>query len=248
MLKGAIKCCADQPWLPWLRSHRGVALADFIHQGQIAAQSTTQGDGARPPELLGVLAGAQPCNLHQMAAACGSSRNRDVPCSPAPWQEEHTLLSATAVALSHAGCPWPLLLPVHDAVRDGYRGVAVVQPATAAQGWAAAGQTVKFETDSLHSSRLPKGLLQLDQLLLLFAKQLAAAGAPAAAAACRAAVAAEVEPLPASIAAEAAAARAGSAAPQQGGTLCVTVAVRHCYALPSPDEEQGRWKGCFRSC
>ncbi|PRW58940.1 serine threonine- kinase Nek1 isoform X5 [Chlorella sorokiniana] len=93
-------------------------------------------------------------------------------------EEEHTLLSAAAVALSHAGCPWPLLLPVHDAVRDGYRGVAVVQPSAGPQAAAAAlvGQTVKFDTDSLHSSRLPVGLLQLDQLILLFAKQLAAAG------------------------------------------------------------------------
>lgn len=153
------------------------------------------------------------------------------------------------MALSHAGCPWPLLLPVHDAVRDGYRGVAVVQPAAGA-GEAAqvAGRTVKFETDSLHSSRLPEGILRLDQLLRLFGKQLAAAGAPAAAAACRAAVAAELELAPASMA-DAAAARGGGATQQQAGAPGVAVAVRHCYALPSPGEEQGECDGCcFAAC
>lgn len=187
--------------------------------------------------------------LHAMAAA-GCCRGLGTIVmkyrTSAALQEEHTLLSAAAVALSHAGCPWPLLLPVHDAVRDGYRGVAVVQAAAGAGGAAAvAGQTLKFDTDSLHSSRLPEGLLRLDQLLLLFAKQLAAAGAPAAAAACRAAVAAELEALPASMAADAAAARGGGPARQQGGSLAVAVAVRHCYALPSPGEEQGRLEGRF---
>lgn len=142
-----------------------------------------------------------------------------------PLQEVHTLLSAAAVALSHVRVTWPLLVPVHDAVRDGYRGVSV----------SACGATLHFDSDSLHSSRLRPGLLGLKQQLLLFARQLGAAGAPAAAAACRTAAGAELE-LPASMAADAAAGGSGRPCPAAGGGHHVALAVRHSYALAEPGE------------
>lgn len=157
-----------------------------------------------------------------------------------PLQEVHTLLSAAAVALSHARTTWPLLIPVHDAVRDGYRGVAV---AAASAG----GATLHFDTDSLHTSRLRPGLLSLSQQLLLFARQLGAAGAPAAAAACRAATGAELE-LPASMAADAAAGGNGRRCSAAGEGRHVELAVRHSYALAEPGEvEEGSSSGDGRA-
>lgn len=170
------------------------------------------------------------CGCSQPAPPAAVSAAR-----PAP-QEAHTLLSAAAVALSHARCAWPLLVPVHDAVREGYRGVAVLPSGPAS------GATIQFDTDSLHSSRLPEGLLRLDQHLALFARQLAAAGAPAAAAACRAAAGAEVQPAPASMAADAAS--CGGSGDEAAGPLQVAVAVRHCYALPDADEDGEAWLPC----
>lgn len=147
----------------------------------------------------------------------------------------HTLLSAAAVALSHARITWPLLVPVHDAVRDGYRGVAV----------AAGGTTLHFDTDSTHTSRLRPGLLSLPQQLLLFARQLGAAGAPAAAAACRAATGTELE-LPASMAADAAAGGTSRPCSAGGSGRHVALAVRYSYAVAEPGEAEeggsdGRW-------
>lgn len=149
---------------------------------------------------------------------------------PTAVQEAHTLLSAAAVALSHARTPWPLLLPVQDGVRDAYRGVAV----TPAAGGEA---TFKFDSDSLHSSRLAPGLLRLDSQLLLFARHLSAAGAPAAAAACRAAAGTEPDAPPASMAAAAAASGSACALAAEGRR--VSLALRHCYALPEAGEEGG---------
>lgn len=145
----------------------------------------------------------------------------------------HTLLSAAAVALSHAHITWPLLLPVHDAVRDSYRGVAVAPLDLGAS-------TFHFDTDSLHSSRLQPQLLRLDQQLLLFARKLAA-GAPAAAAACHAAIAAaDLDAPPASMAADAAAAGTASmSAFVDCNNPRVAVAVRHSFALPERGEESG---------
>ncbi|KAL4425754.1 hypothetical protein ABPG75_009770 [Micractinium tetrahymenae] len=150
-------------------------------------------------------------------------------------EEVHTLLSAAAVALSHTRITWPLLVPVHDAVRDGYRGVAV---AAASAG----GATLLFDTDSLHSNRLQPGLLGLPQQLLLFARQLGAAGAPCAAAACRGAAGAELD-MPASMAADAAAGGTGRSFPAGSGGRHVALAVRHCYALPEPGEAEGGGSG-----
>ncbi len=47
--------------------------------------------------------------------------------------------------------PWPVLLPVHDALRDAYWGAAVV-PGLGA---------VRLAADSVHISGLPAPLLQL---------------------------------------------------------------------------------------
>jgi hypothetical protein len=41
--------------------------------------------------------------------------------------ESSSLLSVARLALSSAGVAWPLLLPVHDALRDAYIGVAQVR-------------------------------------------------------------------------------------------------------------------------
>jgi hypothetical protein len=148
-------------------------------------------------------------------------------CHRTLLQEAHTLLSAAAVALSHAHIAWPLLLPVHDAVRDAYWGVA------AGSG---GGSTLRLDTDSLHSSRPPQEPLQLDRQLLLLSRQLAAAGAPAAAAACRAAAGThglDARP-PTSMAADAAAAGSSAGSPAApGGALRVALAMRHSYALPA---------------
>ena len=181
--------------------------------------------------------------------ACAFANNaglplpRSLPGAAASPQEVHTLLSAAAVALSHARITWPLLLPVHDAVRDSYRGVAIAPCELGAA-------TVQFNADSLSSSRLPPRLLQLEGQLLLFAQQLAAGGAPAASAACHAATgAAVVNAPPASMAADAEA--AGGAWPthatEGGSMLCVAAAVRHSYALPSRNEEAGEHSRQARS-
>jgi hypothetical protein len=53
--------------------------------------------------------------------------------------ESSSLLSVARLALSSAGVCWPLLLPVHDALRDAYVGVAQVIAGgggrVAAGGW-----------------------------------------------------------------------------------------------------------------
>lgn len=46
--------------------------------------------------------------------------------------EASTLLSALRCALDTCGLPWPVLLPVHDALRDAYWGAASVPASVAA--------------------------------------------------------------------------------------------------------------------
>ena len=46
--------------------------------------------------------------------------------------------------------PWPAFVPVHDALRDAYDGVAVTDEGT-----------VRFSTDSIHSSYLPMRLTKV---------------------------------------------------------------------------------------
>ena len=41
--------------------------------------------------------------------------------------EASTLMSAGGLAVAGSGVVWPLLLPVHDALRDAYMGVAQVR-------------------------------------------------------------------------------------------------------------------------
>lgn len=161
-----------------------------------------------------------------MHAVCWLTAGRSAPAT-SHEQEAHTLLSAAAVALSHARITWPLLVPVHDAVRDAYQGVAV----------GPGGCTLRLDSDSLHASRLPGGLLQPREQLLLLARQLAGAGAPAAAAAARAAAGADLDATSSLAAAAAAASARGSPGRGAAGGLEVALAVRHCHALPSPGED-----------
>lgn len=83
------------------------------------------------------------------------------PPAPAPglpplFQDEEeatTLLSAASCALADSRLPWPLLMPVHDALRDAYWGcAAAVLPGQGA---------VRLRTDSVHISSLPPGMLTL---------------------------------------------------------------------------------------
>jgi hypothetical protein len=48
--------------------------------------------------------------------------------------EAAALVSAAALAVAGTGVTWPVLLPVHDALRDAYTGVALVR-AGVAFGW-----------------------------------------------------------------------------------------------------------------
>ena len=64
--------------------------------------------------------------------------------------EAATLVSALDLALAACGAPWPAFVPVHDALRDAWRGVA-----------APAGTAAFFDCDSLHSGAPPPRLLQV---------------------------------------------------------------------------------------
>lgn len=77
-------------------------------------------------------------------------------------EEAQTLLSAGAAALSHLHLSWPLFIPVHDALRDAYRGVALQVN----------GSIVKFDSESVHSSSLVDGLSNTSAQLEFFAKRL----------------------------------------------------------------------------
>ena len=69
----------------------------------------------------------------------------------AAQDEAATLVSALALALAACGAPWPAFVPVHDALRDAWRGVAAPPDGTA----------VFFDCDSLHSGAPPPRLLQV---------------------------------------------------------------------------------------
>ena len=64
-------------------------------------------------------------------------------------QEAKLLVSALACALASCRSEWPVFLPVHDALRDAYWGIATSGIAT-----------LHFETDSVHISSLPRHLLE----------------------------------------------------------------------------------------
>lgn len=67
------------------------------------------------------------------------------------------------MGLGSAGIGWPAFIPVHDSLRDAYRGVS-----------AADGGSVFFETDSVSSNR-PKHLLKVTLSIVLSALSLRSA-------------------------------------------------------------------------
>lgn len=133
--------------------------------------------------------------------------------------EAHTLLSASAAALGHTGLALPLLMPVHDALREGLQGLALAR----------SGRVLRLDSDSLHSGSLPpsaRRLLHAGGQLALLADRLAP-HAPAAAAACRASLAGAGDE-------EAAAAAAGmeASARKKKAILGIKIAVRACFHVP----------------
>ncbi|GLC52842.1 hypothetical protein PLESTB_000674500 [Pleodorina starrii] len=116
--------------------------------------------------------------------------------------EAGSLLSAAALALSASGLGCPLLLPVHDGLRDAYWGLAVVEGPAAGRGGGGGGcgggggggggsslatsrsLHLHLRTDSVHISSPPKALTQLPAQLAALGEQLMPFS-PAAALACR---------------------------------------------------------------
>ena len=117
--------------------------------------------------------------------------------------------------MSHLQLSWPLCVPVHDALRDAFRGLAVLP----------GGAVVRLESDSVHSSSLVGGLADPPAQLDFFAKRLQA-HSPAAAA------------LFAALAADGEHAEAGGSAGWPGlitpGGMEVCCATRRSYRVPSP--------------
>ncbi|KAF6256674.1 hypothetical protein COO60DRAFT_1640552 [Scenedesmus sp. NREL 46B-D3] len=129
--------------------------------------------------------------------------------------EAGSLLSVGRLALSGSGVVWPLLMPVHDALRDAYWGwlngsstqsrcgLGELGEGCAENGAADVlecggivhGCSVLFTTDSIHISRLPRHLTRPQQQLAVFADQLGP-HSPAAAAACLEALGRAALPLP----------------------------------------------------
>jgi hypothetical protein len=106
-------------------------------------------------------------------------------------EEAHTLLSAGAAALSHLKLPWPVYIPVHDALRDAHRGIAFFSTNnTSASGNGGEsknsfkspdsssaetynGAVIRLESDSVHSNRsLPVEFCTLSGQLMMFAARL----------------------------------------------------------------------------
>lgn len=111
-------------------------------------------------------------------------------------EEAHTLLSAGAAALSHLKLPWPVCIPVHDALRDAFRGFArkIVFSSGSVSGSGGGGgggnyikdssnaptlnstspgAVVRLESDSIHSNRsLPIHFCTLTGQLTMFAARL----------------------------------------------------------------------------
>lgn len=65
-------------------------------------------------------------------------------------EEAHTLLSAAAAALSHLKLPWPVCIPVHDALRDAFRGVTqqVVSSSGSISGSEGGGSCIKNKSNA----------------------------------------------------------------------------------------------------
>lgn len=88
-------------------------------------------------------------------------------------EEAQTLLSAGIAALSHLRLPYPIFIPVHDALRDAARGAALLPD----------GRVVHLESDSVHSSSLLEGWSSAAAQLEFLARRLRT-HSPAAAAVC----------------------------------------------------------------
>lgn len=67
--------------------------------------------------------------------------------------EAATLKSALSLALSSCGAPWPAFVPVHDALRNAWHGVAALAAAS-----------VFFDSDSVHTGTPPPQLMQVDAI------------------------------------------------------------------------------------
>ncbi|KAL0053211.1 hypothetical protein WJX82_002504 [Trebouxia sp. C0006] len=76
-------------------------------------------------------------------------------------QEASTLLSALAAALSNCRLAWPAFLPVHDPLRDAHWGIG-----------AAGLATIHYDSDSIHLSKNPTCLQQVEGQLQFFSQQL----------------------------------------------------------------------------
>ena len=70
-------------------------------------------------------------------------------------QEASTLLSAMATALSNCHLTWPAFLPVHDPLRNAQCGMG-----------AAGLACVHYDSDSIHLSRNPAHLQQVELLYM----------------------------------------------------------------------------------
>jgi len=104
--------------------------------------------------------------------------------------EATTLLSAAAVALSHLSLTsWPLLLPFSDALRDAYKGIAIVPSSVSSvissSIVSSSSDTekdeeidtnkvhvVEYSSDSVHGSRIPGHLTLIEEQLKLFSQRL----------------------------------------------------------------------------
>lgn len=142
-------------------------------------------------------------------------------------EEARTLLSAGAAALAHLHLAWTLLVPVHDALRDAARGLAMAPLPSAV--------VVRLDSDSLHGRSLPGTLCTLGGQLAAFAERLRW-HAPAAAALCAELAAARggADQSLASAAAAVSLADASWTAVLKGSKNRLTVrwAARRSYALP----------------
>ncbi|DBA79153.1 TPA: hypothetical protein ACH3X1_008985 [Trebouxia sp. C0004] len=127
-------------------------------------------------------------------------------------QEASTLLSALAAALSNCRLAWPAFLPVHDPLRDAHWGIG-----------AAGLGTVHYDSDSIHLSKNPTRLQQVEGQLQFFSQQLM----PHSLAASQACLAA------------ASAVRTSSSAHGSTDAACrVTVSMLRSYKLPRTVAEQ----------
>lgn len=66
-------------------------------------------------------------------------------------EEASALLSALATALNSCRLVWPVFLPVHDPLRDAWWGIAISGLGT-----------VHYNSDSIHSSKMPDHLHKVE--------------------------------------------------------------------------------------